>query len=231
MQTIKSWLEIAVLATIVVFGLATTWQMVGRSGPGGAAPSNTSSAHVPNEPIDVASSASEGLDTASTTLIVFSEFQCPFCAKFAMETMPIIRRTHVNSGQLRVVFKHYPLVGAHPLAFRAAEVAECSKSQGGFWRMHDLIFSSIRTFGQTDPASMATSIGLNGEALTTCLSSPDADAIKADMRLAETLGVTGTPTFFLGRTEDDGKVRVVERFAGAKPIEYFNAALDRVLPK
>lgn len=93
-------------------------------------------------PVEVGSSASKGDANAKITLVEFSDFQCPFCAKFYSETLPQIMKDYIDTGKVKLVYKHFPLISIHPNAQKAAEAAECAGEQGKFWEMHDAMFNS-----------------------------------------------------------------------------------------
>ncbi len=77
---------------------------------------------------------------APVTIIEFSDFQCPFCQKFHSETFPQIKKTYIDTGKVRFVYRDFPL-SFHPGAQPAAEAAECAHAQGKFWEMHEALFS------------------------------------------------------------------------------------------
>ena len=152
-------------------------------------------------------------------LIVFSDFECPFCGRFAREVMPRLRNELIEPGKLMVVFKHRPL-RSHRLAEFAAMAAICGGEQGRFWQLHDRMFE-VGAILETDSLrSMASSLGVDSESFEKCLASKP-DAITTDGALADRLGVTGTPAFFLGRMEQGPAVRVTSTLRGYRPPEEF----------
>lgn len=80
-----------------------------------------------------------GDPNAKVTLIEFSDFECPFCARHFAQTYPEIKSNYIDKGTVKLVFKNYPLP-FHSSAQKAAEGAECAKEQGKFWEMHDKLF-------------------------------------------------------------------------------------------
>jgi protein-disulfide isomerase len=134
-----------------------------------------------------------GPANAPVTVVVFSDFQCPFCARVA-HAIQRIRRSRPT--QVRMVFHNVPNTRLHPMAREAALAAICASQQGRFERMHDVLFAnrdSIETGGWAWMASMAGLADANRFAA--CLSSPEAmRVLRADSATSARLRLTGTPT-------------------------------------
>lgn len=164
-------------------------------------------------------SPSRGPDGALVTVIVFTDFQCPYCSR-AAETVEALRARYPD--ELRVVFKHFPLP-MHPHAMPASEAAVEAFVQGGedgFWRMHDRLFATQRGLSLDDLVDDASALGLDSGRLGAAVEAQvHAPAIEADIALGTASGVTGTPTFFLNGT----------RLVGAPRLEAFAAAVDAEL--
>jgi protein-disulfide isomerase len=159
---------------------------------------------------------------------MFGDFECPFCKRFALETLPLLDAEYVRPSRVKLFYFHVPLERRHPSALDAARGAECGRRQGRFWEAHDWLFG--RPIPSTiDMAQMAQAIGLDVPTFTGCAGGAALEAIHRDQKMAESLGVTGTPTFFLGRLVTGDTVRLEQRLAGAKPIEEFRDALDHIL--
>ena len=82
------------------------------------------------------------MGAADRILLDFSDFQCPYCAEYALDELPRIKRELVDTGILSYGFLHFPLKGIHPEAAAAGAAAECAGRQGRFWEMHDRLFAS-----------------------------------------------------------------------------------------
>jgi len=159
----------------------------------------------------VAGRPSAGSTDAPITMIVCSDFQCPFCAKFAHEVINKLRGDFIKNGKLKVVFKHDPLP-FHPLAQKASEAAECAHRQGKFWAMHDRLFSDGVSQEANALKSSARAIGLDIEKFNRCLENGEtAETVRRDKEECEAAGVTGTPTIFI-----NGK-----KIVGAQPYDQF----------
>src|SRR5690606_39055670 len=174
--------------------------------------------------------AMHGSSAASAVMLVFSEFECPFCATYANETAPTLQREYVDTGRLLVAHRHFPLEQIHANAVAAGVAAECALRADRFWDMHDAVFALPRPLDLNGLPTVAESIGLDMTTYQECVTSVDAEAqVRADMAEGQRLGVSGTPTFFFGRRLDDGTVAIQSRMTGARPVEEFRSRIDALL--
>ena len=163
-------------------------------------------------------------------IIEFSDFQCPFCGRYARSTYAQIERDFVNTGKVEYGFRNFPLEEIHPLAFDAAGAATCANEQGKFWLMRDRLFAHQANLTKSDLVEHARAIGLNPKRFATCLRGSAAQQIKADQMEAARLDIKSTPTFLIGEIQPDGKsIRLARRILGAQPYETFKAELDKML--
>ncbi len=152
----------------------------------------------------------KGADPAAVTIVVFTDFACPYCARAAKDVEVMVRS---YPEHVAVAFRHFPLT-SHVSAELMSRAAFAAMQQDKFWEMHDVLFSA-----QGSPVdrerieTMAVGIGLDLDRFDEDLASPAATAaIEADRRLGESLGVDGTPTFFInGRKLDNGARDLDER--------------------
>jgi Na+:H+ antiporter, NhaA family len=144
----------------------------------------------------------EGPDDAPLELVMYGDFQCPFCTA----AQPILRRVRDRlQGRLRFAFRQYPLRQIHPDAERAAQASEAAAAQGGFWSMHDALYGLRGRLGAADIVAAAQRIGLDAERIRADLESGAyAAAVQADVDGGEAGGVTGTPTFFVNGVRHTG---------------------------
>jgi protein-disulfide isomerase len=149
---------------------------------------------------------------APVTIIAFSDYECPFC-KRAEGAVAQVLKTYGN--KVRYVHRDFPLP-MHPHARPAAEAAGCANSQGKFWEYHDKLFASD-DLGTEKLQAMATEVGLDRAKFDDCLSKqPFEAAIEKDIADGTTVGVTGTPAFFI-----NGRM-----LSGAQPFENFKEVID-----
>jgi protein-disulfide isomerase len=153
-----------------------------------------------------------------------SDFQCPYCARFWLETMPSLEREYVVPGKVKFVFVNFPLP-MHPNAVPAAELAMCAARQGKFWPMHDILFRRQQQWaGLSEPGTVflayGDSVGANREALTSCVRDGTMrNVVRADAEGAVRSGARSTPSFYV----EGGLI------AGAQPVETFRAVLDSII--
>ena len=188
----------------------------------------------PSEPPDMVVSIKDepfkGVKDAKVTLVEFSDYQCPFCARHVRETLPQIERDYIATGKLKYVFRNFPIESIHPHAFRAHEAANCAGEQGKYWAMHDRLFANQQALGQGDLPGHARSAGLDLARFQQCLDGgKQASRIRSDLTDGQKAGVQGTPTFFLAVGETDSKVTAVRVIKGAQPYAAFKEAIDSLL--
>ena len=157
----------------------------------------------------------KGDPDAPITIVEYSDYQCPFCARYFQQTWPQLLQNFVETGQVRYVFKDFPLTSIHPQAVKAAEAARCARDVGGddaFWYMHDRLFSGQEEWsGNPNAAGVfkgyATQLELDEAAFGECLDSGRYEAaVAADLREGAGFGVSGTPAFFVNGQPVEGAV-------------------------
>jgi protein-disulfide isomerase len=180
--------------------------------------------------VATASAPAKGAANAKVTIVEFSDYQCPFCARFHNTTSAQIQKEYVETGKARHVFRNMPLEAIHPQAFKAHEAALCAGDQGKYGEMHDTLFASQRALQPEQLVGHARSVGLDAEAFRKCLDSgKHAARIREDLAEAEQLGLNGTPAFLIGLSAPDGKVKTVRYVSGARPYADFKAAIEAAL--
>ena len=182
-------------------------------------------------PVDIAIRPDDftmGNDDASIAIVEFSDFQCSFCLRYFRTTLPPLKEKYIDSGQVKYVFRHFPLA-IHKEAKPAAYVAQCAGRQGDFWDVHQRMFEGQRSLGAGFYAKLAADLELDQQAFTECIEDPALrKAVDADVADASRLGVRGTPTFFVGRVED-GRLVGGRRISGAQPYQSFVRAIEALL--
>lgn len=161
---------------------------------------------------------SRGPADAKVTLVEFSDFECPFCAK-GRDVVEQVMAAY--PGQIRLVFRQYPLP-FHENAAKAAEAALCADEQGKFWPMHDALFANPQALSPDELKQHAQGVGVDEAKFAECLDSGRmAERVKEDVAAGEAAGVDGTPAFFINGV----------RLTGAQPLEEFKRIIDRELKR
>jgi protein-disulfide isomerase len=173
----------------------------------------------PRVAVDVAATDPvKGPASAPITIVEYSDFQCPFCAR-VNPTLDQVRKTY--GDKVRIVFKDFPLPN-HPQAPKAAEAAHCAGEQGKYWDLHDRMFANQQALQVPQLKEYATALGLDMPAFNQCLDSgKHAGRVAANMKSGEALGVGSTPTLYV-----NGRPVV-----GAQPFEFFKAVIDEELAR
>jgi protein-disulfide isomerase len=184
---------------------------------------------LPAVPMAIGEAPVLGAPDARVVLIVYSEFKCPFCGKFAKDVMPRLISDFVKPGRIRVVFRHFPLDELHPFARPAAEATWCLAKQGQFWEMHDKLFANQARLDADLLQKELGQLAIDRTAFDVCVKNDAPKKVQADVESGEALGVSGTPTSFLGVATDDGRVQLVERVVGARPYAEISTAIDRLI--
>lgn len=144
--------------------------------------------------------------------------------------LPQLQEKFVRTGKVEFVFLDLPLE-MHSQAFKAAEAAACAGDQNKFWEMHHLLFANQRELASEKLPVYAQRLGLEAAAFQKCLSSGKKGAgIREDMRVAQILGLTGTPAYVIGRRIPGGdKIEVLEVFRGLPPYDHLEKKLNELL--
>ncbi len=157
--------------------------------------------------IPVDQSPVRGPDSAPVTVVEFADFECPFCQRIAPELDGLLEK---RQGKVRFVYKFMPL-SMHPHGEPAARAAIAAQAQGKFWEMHHQLFANGTHLEDGDLESYAKALGLDLGRFRTDLQSPATKArLDADRKLADGLGVKGTPTLFINGREYDATVDLGE---------------------
>lgn len=196
-----------ILGAVAVVGIGAVGYSVGSQTLGTAA----------TEPVDVpgldnmdtlvqmAQGVTKGDPDAPITIVEFADYQCPGCGGFALQVKPQVDLTYVQTGKAKFVYYDLPLISIHAHAFLAARAGRCANDQGRFWEFQDVIFRNQPTWAakQTvtgDFVDYAEQAGADRETFEACLKSDaHAEVVTANMRLADALGINGTPTVMISQ--------------------------------
>ena len=169
-----------------------------------------------------------GSPTAPLTLVEFADYECPYSARHYRNTFSALKEEYIDTGKLRYVYRDFPL-SFHKRAQKAHEAASCAGEQGKYWEMHGSIFDNQKKMEVDNLREYAETIGLDLPVFNVCLDSGKyTDEINKDIDAGKEAGVRGTPSFILGRTEDNGEVKGLF-IRGAQPAAYFKKEIDQLL--
>ncbi len=163
-----------------------------------------------------------GNPDAPITLVEFSDFQCPFCAKFFFDAEAEIIKKYVQTGKVKFVYRDFPLT-IHPMAQKAAEAGECADEQKKFWEYHDTIFQRQSELSLANLKAWARELGLDGAQFDACLDfGKYFDEVRNDLDYGQSIGVGGTPAIFINGRFVPG---------GAQPFPVFERVIEQELKK
>lgn len=169
-----------------------------------------------------------GSPEAPVGIVEFADFQCPYCARHHAQTFPALKREYVDTGKARYFFRNYPLA-FHPEARPAAIAANCAARQDAFLPIYEELFANTRSLGPELYVQAAAGEQLDQDAFARCLNDRRAaDEVDNELLYAQSLGVTGTPTFFIGRIEGD-KLVDARRLVGAQSGGSFSSIIEAQL--
>jgi protein-disulfide isomerase len=212
----RSHLYAALIPLAFAAGLASGYLAWGRT------PSTPAAALPQGEPqrydVSVDDDPSIGPADAPVTIVEFSDFNCPYCRRFHLDTFPELMAAYPD--QIRFVYRDFPITSAESTV--AAQAANCAGRQGKYWEFHDILFSGELGLGRAAYEAYAEQLGLDGEAWAACLDAgEELEEVQADARTASQLGVTGTPTFFVNGLP----------LVGAQPLAQFSALIEGELAR
>jgi protein-disulfide isomerase len=170
-----------------------------------------------------------GDESAPVTIVEFTDYQCPYCARHARTTLPSLISEFVDRGTVRYVVRDLPLE-QHPLATPSARAARCAASQGAerYWEYHDALFEAQPHLADSTLRGIARKVGLDLPRFEACLASPKIAAlVERDAAAAAEAGLTATPSFVIGRAVDGMVTGVV--VAGAHPLGHFRSVIEGAL--
>jgi protein-disulfide isomerase len=174
----------------------------------------------------------EGDTAAPLWLIIASDFQCPFCARWHLESHDSLRRGYIATGRVRAAYVNFPL-DHHQHARVAASAALCAGVNDRFWPVHDGIFETQERWAPLSDAlplfdSLAGAAGADMPAWRSCMAQGIMDpVVRADRDRAAGTGVQSTPTFLLLPTVTPAQPGQMIR--GAVPLPDLTALLDSLL--
>ncbi len=192
----------------------------------------TAAAGFKEQVISIGNSPFKGKNDATVTIVEYSDYQCPYCARNYRDVMPKLQTEYIDTGKVRFVMREFPIASIHKNATNASLAALCAGNQDKYWGMHDIMFENQKQLDLDSLKNYAATIGLDTEEFNDCLTNKKTDSdLRADMASAAKLGQRGTPGFYLGLTDpsDPDKVKMTVSIRGAQSIDNFRASIDDLL--
>jgi protein-disulfide isomerase len=168
-----------------------------------------------------------GDEAAPVRIVEFTDLQCPYCARFARETFPLLRERYIDTGKIRFESVDLPLP-MHAFAVPAAIAARCAGQQGRYWDYREKVFAEQNLLARNPFTRFAGALGLDIERFEYCrLQDSTLAEVRSDAARAQSLDIGSTPTFLIGRMVD-GRFES-ETVSGAQPAEVFVARIEKLL--
>ena len=170
---------------------------------------------------------SVGKDDAPLVLVEYTDYQCPFCQRFHTDAYAQLKTNYIDTGKLRFVSRDFPL-DFHENARRSAVAARCAAEQGKYWELRHVMIVNASQLQPDKIVGYAQNASMDVDKFKTCIASDKyRAAIDKDVAEGTAAGVSGTPSFVLGRVEN-GKLEGV-RLVGAMPYLQFEAKIKEML--
>ena len=163
---------------------------------------------------------------AEISILEFSDFQCPFCARaFTGAVTDLKNSDYFKNGEVNLIYKQFPLNSIHPYAQKAAEASLCADEQGKFWEYHDKLFTNQAALTVNDLKSYASQLGLNTAQFNSCLDNGKfASEVSKETAQAASAGGQGTPFFIIVNKETGDATSI----SGAYPWSQFETAIQSI---
>jgi protein-disulfide isomerase len=162
-----------------------------------------------------------GDPNAPVTIVEFTDYECPYCARFTLDTLPLLKSKYIDTGKAKLVLRDFPL-SFHPNADDAAIAAECARAQSDdevYFEFHDKIFEG-GALSNARYIQYATDLNLDIDKFNTCLNDPKmAEEVQSDLVEGAGYGINGTPGFVI-----NGR-----RISGAQDVSVFEYIIDKAL--
>lgn len=177
----------------------------------------------------------KGNDNAKVAIVEFGDFRCPFCEKFFTDTESQVLKDYIDTGKVKFTFRNFQFLG--PASITAGNAAECANEQGKFWQYHDWLYKNQPSESDTSLyvsdklTSAAGDLGLNTTQFKSCLDSTKyAKNVTDDQAAGTAAGVSGTPSFIIGKVDPSGK-KVIggQLLVGAQPYSAIKTVIDQQL--
>lgn len=229
------------LGSLIIAGSVLT--LTPRSIDGGVAQGGTPQAAAPTNPTDTTAVTSLDDDPvlgdrkkATVAIVEYSDYECPFCKKFHADTFDALVKSYVDTGKAVISFRDFPLSFHDPNATLEAATAECVRKEKGdvaYFAFSKTVYENTQANGKGlavgELDKLISKVGANPKTVAACAAT---DAVKQeiakDIADGGKAGISGTPSFVIGKLSADGTV-TGERVVGAQSIDGFKATIEKYL--
>lgn len=180
--------------------------------------------------VSLRDSPHKGSMTARVGVIEYSDFECPYCGRFARDIQPDIEQAFVATDRVFWVFRHLPLVKIHKNALMAARASDCAFREGRFWELHSALFAAQDRLSGPEVQATGAALGL-GQDWEACVALDVNDRVARDLKEASTLEIDSTPLFLVGQRGPDQTLRVTSVIRGAQGLTEFSKAIEKAAPR
>ncbi len=191
--------------------------------PGNILPNRDSIADIqtPTMSFNLSGSPYQGENSAGIAIVEFTDYECPFCKQHFATTYNLLKDQYVDAGIIRYYVIDFPL-SSHAYALRAAVAALCAGKQNMYWEYHDSLFSKTDPLGNDTFTQIAESLNLDLFQFSECVREPAHQETIDDLALqAREKGISGTPTFLIGKLNGDSQLVDGVVFRGARSFSAF----------
>jgi protein-disulfide isomerase len=167
---------------------------------------------------------------SSSLVMVFTDYQCKTCKKFADTSFQQLKKDFVDNDSIQLILRDFPLQ-SHKQGFVAAKLAQCGGEQGKYWQMHDKLFANQDRIMSGSFPNLIEGLDLNSEKLTKCYESSRYDKeVQGDISEAKQLGVKGVPSIFVGKKDSKGVYDGI-LIRGAQPYPFIKSEIQKVIKR
>jgi protein-disulfide isomerase len=161
-----------------------------------------------------------GNSNATLELVEYGDYECPYCGR----AYPIVKDIKKKlDGDIKFVFRNFPLSKIHPHAFMAAVATEAANLQGKFWEMHDMVFENQKSLNEGNIIHFASLLGLDADRFKEDIQNKLLfEKVEKDFESGLRSGVNRTPTFFINGEKFEGD------WSNGELLDYLKAQLDAI---
>lgn len=167
-----------------------------------------------------------GSQSADIVIMEFTDLHCPYCKKFHNEVWPLVKEKYVDTNQVAILAREFPLASLHPKAPYAAVMLRCANQQGEYEAVKNDLFSLGNTLSKDSITQITSDYDLDETQFNACLKDTDVhNKVTESLKDAAALGLSSTPTFIIGRKVDN-TITDYQIIKGAASLSQFSKIID-----